>query len=279
MMERKTVLAAVVLLGLLCAAVAQGAGFDVTTAFGSGADGYIQNDSSKGPTVTTEFGGGADTYITNNIAGKQTSTENWGTEGRMRIRTAANSRFMASFLRFDINEVSDPFAANTRLQLSATFLKGAAKTLNIFGLADSDIDDNWIESGTGGITYATAPGFLTPAIGDNGATVAGNNLGNYAFDSRLTLLGTITFPGVGTVTLPKNIWSNMSGTDSRLADFLNADGNGLVTLVLIAQTGSEDEAGTKENTAAGVYAPALVPEPATMLILGLGSLMVVRRKK
>jgi hypothetical protein len=258
MMERKMVLTAVVLLGLLCAAVAQ-AELYVSTAFGSGADAYVGNSSDE------------------------KSTSNYGTSGKLRARTLttaatdAGNRFKCTFLRFDISQETGDFTGTT-LSLAATLLKGGAKVLNVYGLVDETLD-NWIESGTGGITYANAPGMLTPTTGGVAGT-GGNDIGQYAIDStKLLLLGTITAPALPSpVTYPIVFTSDPALLN--LGSFLNADTNNLVTLVLIAQGNSEDEFASRNNTTAGILFPTLItPEPATMLILGLGSLMVVRRKR
>jgi hypothetical protein len=237
MMERKTVLTAVVLLGLLCAAVAQG-GIAVSTAYGSGADTWVCNGSSEKSTVVN----GA------------------ATELRARYIQEAGS------------------FTGTTLSLNETWAKGAARTLQVYGLVDETLD-SWVESTT---NYANAPGMLTPS--------QGNDLGFYAIDgTKLTLLGTITVPAAPAGTPSGGAVVNVVFTSDpallNLGSFLNLDTNNLVTLVIInangtSGTNSEDRFASKENTTAGILFPTLTtPEPATMLILGLGSLMVVRRKK
>ena len=100
------------------------------------------------------------------------------------------------------------------------------------------------------------------------------------------MLGTITIPAAPTGTpsgggaVNVRFWSNPLLLP--LADFLNADGNGLVTLVLINATGTSSKncEDTFASEEAGISkALALVPEPATMIILGLGSLILARSKR
>jgi hypothetical protein len=231
---------------------------------------FMLSTAAQALLVTTEFGNGADTYVSNNVSGKQTSTQNWGAETRMRVRTLVNTRFMAAYIRFDISEITEPFGEDTKLMLNTTYLKSGEKVFDIYGLTDNDVDDNWIESGTGSITYATAPGMLTPD--------SGNDTGNGLLDlTKLTWLGTITSPAA-----PGGVKGNYdlryySDALPALADFLNADTNNLVTLVLVAQGDGEHEIATKEHTTN--FAPALVPEPATLMLVGLGGLLSIRRKR
>jgi hypothetical protein len=256
-MERKTVLTAVVLLGLFGAAVAQAA-INISTAFGNGADAYVGNSSDE------------------------KSTTNYGTSGKLRARTLTTAtvdtgnRFKCTFLRFDISQEAGGDFTGTTLSMSAILLKGSAKTMNVYGLTDETLD-SWIESGTGGITYANAPGMLTPTTGGVAGT-GGNDIGQYAIDpTKLSLLGTITAPALPSpVTYPIVFTSDL--TKLSLGSFLNADTNHLVTLVLIAQGNSEAEFASRNNTTAGIMFPTLTtPEPATMLLLGLGGLLLRKR--
>jgi hypothetical protein len=273
MMERKMVLMAVVLLVSLCGAVVQAI--------------YIP----------TSFGDGADSYVSNNPAGKGVSTLNYGAAGNLKDRfNGGNSRDFVTYLRFDLTGLAEDFvfAADTKLQLTTSWMRAGSlsqtsRAMYIYGLVNDD-DDNWVEgSGLGtavaGITYANAPGMLTPdTIGENGATVVGNDQGNYKTDNtKLILLGkiwTYVNPTLLANSDAHNFWSAISPD---LVAFLQAGmgGNGLVTLVLLEKDGTaasnnEEEFGTKEQAG---RAPALVPEPATMLIFGLGSLLLARTKR
>ncbi|HOQ03607.1 MAG TPA: hypothetical protein PKY88_00125 [Anaerohalosphaeraceae bacterium] len=178
---------------------------------------------------TTAFGRGADTYLTNDS--QQGPNTNTGTEVRMRAwRQLANTRCKIGYIRFDIEGVAGDFS-NSTLTLHYTYMKGSQSTITVYGVKDGP-DDFWIESGTGGITYNTAPGLLA------------TTLGNYSIDTNKAVqLGTFISPGVQ--TLPFSVTTNPSTLN--LSSFLASDTNGLVTFFFIGPD-DEDEIATKERT-------------------------------
>jgi hypothetical protein len=177
-------------------------------------------------TITTEDGNGADTYLTND--GQQDPNTNTSTEARIRaFRQLADTRSKTGYIRFDLTDAGGDMSGAT-LTFEATFLKGSAKAVDVYGLIDGEAD-SWDEST---VTYNTAPGLL-PAT-----------LGNYALDpAKVTLLGTITTPAVGD-SYPVSFSSNP--TDLPLAGFLGADTNKLVTFIFIG-TNNEGEIASKEH--------------------------------
>ncbi len=105
-------------------------------------------------TITTADGRGADTYLTNDSS--QSPNTNTSAEVRMRaFRQLANTRSKTGYIRFDLGDAVGDMSGAT-LTLEATFLKGSAKVVQVYGLIDGD-GDSWDEST---ITYNTAPGML-----------------------------------------------------------------------------------------------------------------------
>jgi hypothetical protein len=191
----------------------------------------------------TAFGRGADTYLSNDS--QQSPNSNMGTESRMRAwRQLANTRSKVGYIRFDIDKASGSMSG-AYLTLAYTYMKGGASTVNVYGLNDGP-DDFWIESGTGGITYNTAPGLLP--------TTLGNSLVD---TSKATLLGTLT--SLAAATLPVSVSSNPATLN--LQPFLEADTNGVVTIFFIGPN-DEDEIATKENTTH--HAPRLTMPNASL---------------
>ena len=209
--------------------------------------------------VSTEDGNGADTYLTNDS--QQGPDTNTSAEVRMRaFRQLADTRSKTAYIRFDLTGAAETDLSDSYLTFEATYLKGGAKVVNVYGLMDGD-GDSWDEST---ITYNTAPGIL-PAT-----------LGNCAPDlSMVTLLGTISTPAAGD---PYPVRFSSNPTDLPLADFLAADTNKLVTFIFIG-TNNEGEIASKEHETFMAPTLTMVPEPATLALLGLGGVVLLRRRK
>ncbi len=179
----------------------------LTTADGNGADTYLANDGQSG-----DFG-------PDSIHGADTSLR--------AFRQLASTRSKTGYIRFDLSDVTGDMSGAI-LTFDATFLKGSAKAVEVYGLIDGE-DDFWDEST---LTYNTAPGVLTAT------------LGNYTLDtSKVTLLGTITTPGAGEL-YPVSFSSNPA--ELSFKTFLDSDTNGLVTILFIG-TDNEGEVASKEH--------------------------------
>jgi hypothetical protein len=209
--------------------------------------------------IATEDGNGADTYLTND--GQQGPDTNTSAEVRMRaFRQLADTRSKTGYIRFDLTGAAEADLTGSYLTFEATFLKGSAKVVDVYGLTDGDGDSR--DEST--ITYNTAPGMLPAA------------LGNYALDlTMVTLLGTITTPAAGD---PYPVRFSSNPTDLPLASFLGADTNRLVTFLFIG-TNNESEIASKEHETFMAPTLTLVPEPATLALLGLGSVVLLRRRR
>jgi hypothetical protein len=191
------------------------------TSFGLGADTFIGNDSNKGP--NNNYGGG----------------------GTLDIRIYPGVRAHIGYVKFDISGVSGNMA-DAQLQIYITS-GGSARTWDIYGLIDNDVDDAWGEMT---ITYNNAPGMLAATAG------------NFTIDAaKLTLLGTLAVPSTVNVTVTS------SPATLNLASFLKSDTNGLVTFVLIPQPPERQfyvaskEGVTTEN---GWIAPTLIMPNASL---------------
>ena len=233
--------------------------------------------------VTTSVGNGADTYI-QGVDSTSPTPINFGNSANLTIKNpAAGNRFARKpYLRFDLSglpagEITD---ASLSLYISANNSGGsplnpapAAYTISVYGLADG-VGENWVE-GNGGtdnnpaneIVWTNAPGNLT---------TSGIN-----FNADATLLGILNI--ANTDATGSTVTFNAT---PELLTFLNADTDNLVTLML-----ARSEAGSPNlNFASKEFTPGdlsdeptlnltIVPEPGSLALLGLGGLLIARRRR
>ncbi|HPY77266.1 MAG TPA: DNRLRE domain-containing protein [Anaerohalosphaeraceae bacterium] len=229
---------------------------------------------SQALVIPTDYGSGADAYIGNDTQVRSTSTAGTAAAELRSRYNGGGSRFQCTYLRFDLSGMTNETFVGATLQLEATYIKSSTgRRLDVYGLIDESLD-SWTESS---LCYQNAPGMLQPS--------SGWDSGDYLLDNaKLVSLGFLTTPGTGGGTAyPIMFSSNTTDLGEAFSDFLALDTNKLVTLVIINATGTssincEDRFASKEHATFAAPALVLIPEPATLALLGLGSLIVLGRK-
>jgi len=273
----------------------------------------ISANAHAAMSITTASGTlGADTFLTNDSASGPNRPH--GTEGMFEVRNSANSRIKIGYIRFDLSNVTggDLTGATLKLDMYSDG-KGMPKGrwVGIYGLANSGDRtgvEAWPEASTtyGGGTYNGDP--MTAAPGMVWVSATAPAPGFCAFNESLQYLGEIW--GIKTVNKAYETWTSSPTPELHpltagetgmllpqygslnLDAFLAADTNKLVTFVIWYEL-SNSSSGldwwftAKEGaTADPRFAPTLIlpnatPEPATIALLGLGglSLLRIRRKR
>ena len=209
--------------------------------------------------ITTGDGNGADTYVQNGVP-----TGNYGADDHMIVwdyNPTADLRYKG-YVRFDLSAIAQPLSSAT---LTCTTMDGQfPPDTTIWGLDDADAGELWDELG---INWNNAPA--------NDTSTPAGFLGNATY---LGVFGNITNVAGGT--------GDFSGAS--LVNFLNADTDGVATLMFGSPGETLDPPtngfaywATKENT---VHAPPTltveeIPEPATLSLIGLGVLGLLRRRR
>ena len=213
--------------------------------------------SAQAIPVTTADGDGADVSVF--LMGAVDA--NFGSEPLLYVTRQITVDHQFTYLRFDLSGISDPIVA-AQVELARTEL--GYGSVNFFGLNDNAAGNDWDESS---ITWNTAPAKSGGGLDASLITPLGG-------------FGGFSLPGTEIFTTPA------------LLSFLNADTDGLVTLILgsTAQIQPGGVFASKEN--AGYFAPTLnltladneliaVDEPGSFAVYGLGLMglgVLVRRR-
>lgn len=232
----------------------------IKTSDGNGADSYVEYMSPDANRVNYSYGG-ATTVVTKN-AGPDPSFID-------------STLYRKVYLRFDLSALGTEEVDTAVLRLTPEGYSTGVK-FNLYGLNDGHAGENWLE-GT-----ATGVNVLTDGNPGNDNWLRWSNApANTASDNSLdlgsaTLLGQFDGGPVGTT---------LEILDSDLRNFINADTNGLITLIITrdwtdpAYGGAIHPFRSKEySDLADQFAPALflvagqvaVPEPGAWLLLLLG---------
>lgn len=226
--------------------------------------------------VTTATGFGADAFVR---SGGQ-SGNNFGSDPSIHIKTTTSGTGdfnRKGWLRFDISGLPPAPTGTAGIETVELSLVvegfsplGATAAdidwdFNIFGLDDSNADVLWDE---GSINWDNAPGNDTGSAG-------GVN------PAETTFLGQFTLTGFGEAGALATL------TGQELIDFLEADTNGMLTFIITRDTvefGSNSvvhELITKEGSGAPFLKITYdeIPEPASAMLLGLGGLALLRRRR
>lgn len=213
-------------------------------------------------TIGTNVGNGADTYISgdwSNTTGTDESTLNYGSADYVRVSKNYWDADLKAYLRFDLSGLpSGATITSAQLVMRNRYWGSNNMTGYFYGSPDGSTGDGLTDWSESTITYNNAPYNVASGDGFTGVTYIGQtSLSGYEDGDNIL-------------------------ADTRLADLLNADTNGLVTIMFVNNTnGWGTEFRTKELNSTQM--PRLeieyIPEPATMGLLSVGAVgMLLRRR-
>lgn len=211
----------------------------------------------------------ADSYI----RGSQTGS-NFGTAAFMVSNNATANGIRWSFIRFDLSGITETITG-IKLEIQAEKAGNTWTVTLPFDVYGLTTGENWIESGTGGLTWTNAPARSGSAV-DLAGVYGGAAIST--FDYKGLVSGNTGGPVVAAVD---------QAAGGSAVNFVNADSDKVVTFIVArkygdAANGSGAAWATKEKTYADVAAPLLtvytIPEPATLMLLGLGGLFFRKKR-
>lgn len=173
--------------------------------------------------LTTGIGTGVDEDVN-----EMSPTDTTGGRAFLELRSrniAGTERHLVAYLRFDLSGVTKPIdAASLRFWIASSQRDADAFAFDVYGVADGVAGENDWSAST--LSYNSAPGM---AAGDYPDIDRDHEPG------QLVHLGDVTYPG-GNQSL------GLTMSSQALLDFINADTNDVVTLVLepqVAATGQD----------------------------------------
>jgi hypothetical protein len=220
----------------------------------------------------------ADTYVRGGNT-LTSGTSNFGTEGILAVKrgTGGANKNFKSVIRFDAGSTDLSAATGINLALVLGLDHTADDTFNLYGVADGSALESFGETT---LTHASSAVFVdqyldtdTYPLGIDTSVASG-----YFYDSDSDGADVLASFSVSSTAAAGDVF-NIS-TAAMLA-FAQDSANSALTFVLVKTNDSgKTQFASKENLTYGGPTLTVIPEPATIGMLGLGALvtLVIRRK-